>query len=88
MAYAFTSKQWTISGEHNFGDFTLLNPVFSAKNLQIVDGNVYLTLEVVENGGVFKHHAHINFPGATETDLNALVDSIVASAFPAATAVE
>jgi hypothetical protein len=49
---------------------------------------VYLTLEVVENGGVFKHHAHVNFPGATETDLNALVDSIVASAFPAATVVE
>jgi len=42
----------------------------------------------VDNGGVFKHHAHVNFPGATETDLNALVDSIVASAFPAATVVE
>jgi hypothetical protein len=88
MAYAFTSKQWTISGEHNFGDFTLLNPVFSAKNLQIVDGNVYLTLEVVENGGVFKHHAHVNYAGATETDVNLLVDAAVAAAFPAATVVE
>lgn len=88
MAYAFTSKQWTISGEHNFGDFTLLNPVFSAKNLQIVEGNVYLTLEVVENGGVFKHHAHVNYAGATETDVNLLVDAAVAAAFPTATAVE
>jgi hypothetical protein len=88
MAYAFTSKQWTISGEHNFGDFTLLNPVFTAKNLQIVDGNVYLTLEVVENGGVFKHHAHVNYAGATETDVNLLVDAAVAAAFPAATIVE
>ena len=88
MAYAFTSKQWTISGEHNFGDFTLLNPVFSAKNLQIVEGNVYLTLEVVENGGVFKHHAHVNYAGATETDVNLLVDAAVAAAFPTSTAVE
>jgi len=88
MAYAFTSKQWTISGEHNFGDFTLLNPVFTAKNLQIVEGNVYLTLEVVENGGVFKHHAHVNYAGATETDVNLLVDAAVAAAFPAATVVE
>lgn len=88
MAYAFTSKQWTISGEHNFGDFTLLNPVFTAKNLQIVEGNVYLTLEVVENGGVFKHHAHVNYAGATETDINLLVDAAVAAAFPAATVVE
>ena len=88
MAYAFTSKQWTISGEHNFGDFTLLNPVFSAKSLQIVDGNVYLTLEVVENGGVFKHHAHVNYAGATETDVNLLVDAAVEAAFPAATVVE
>jgi len=88
MAYAFASKQWTISGEHNFGDFTLLNPVFTAKNLQIVEGNVYLTLEVVENGGVFKHHAHVNYAGATETDVNLLVDAAVAAAFPAATVVE
>lgn len=87
MAYSFTTKQWTISGEHNFGDFTLLNPLFTAKNLQIVGGNVYLTLEVTENGGVFKHHAHINFPGATETNINSLVDAVVTSAFPSATEV-
>jgi hypothetical protein len=88
MAYAFTTKKWTISGEHSFNEFTLLNPIFSAKNLQIVDGNVYLTLEVIENGGVFKHHAHVNYAGATETDINLLVDAVVAAAFPTATVVE
>lgn len=88
MAYAFTTKQWTISGEHNFGEFTLLNPVFSAKNLQIVEGNVYLTLEVKENGGVFKHHVHINHAAATETDINALVEAVVSAAFPSAVAAE
>jgi hypothetical protein len=88
MAYAFTSKQWTISGEHNFGDFTLLNPIFSAKSLQVVENNVYLTLEVIENGGVFKHHAHVNYAAPSETDVNLLVDAVVAAAFPTATVVE
>jgi hypothetical protein len=37
---------------------------------------------------VFKHHAHVNYAGATETDVNLLVDAAVAAAFPAATVVE
>lgn len=88
MAYAFTTKQWAVAGEQDFGEFKLLNPIFSVRNVQIVDTNVYLVLDISENGGIFKHNTHITYAAPAETDINALVDMVVTSAFPEAVGVE
>jgi hypothetical protein len=87
MAYAFASKQWTISGSHDFGDFTLLNPKITPINCQVLENAVYLQVEITENNGVFKHYTNVTYTTTTENNVNDLVDDIMAAAFPTATVV-
>lgn len=88
MSYAFTNKTWKVDGEHNFGDFTLLNASFHAKSIHILEDRVVVQIEAIENGGMYKHTAQISLSGATETDVDALVDSVIMAAFPEAEIIE
>ena len=87
MAYSFASKQWVISGSHDFGDFTLLNPTIKPINCQVLEDAVYLQVELTENSGVFKHYTNVTYTPTTEVNINSLVDEIMAAAFPTATVV-
>lgn len=85
MAYSFLSKQWTVDGECKFSEeFTLLNPIITPKNLQIVEGNAFLHLAVQENGGVFIHNAHLRMESPSQTNINSLVEAMILEAFPEA----
>jgi len=87
MSYTFSTKTWSISGEHDFDGFSLLNPTFSIKNVQFINDRIYVQLEISENGGVYKHHTSINCEAKDETDINLLVDDIMAEKFPTAVSV-
>lgn len=88
MAYSFASKQWEIAGSHDFGDFTLLNPTIRPINCQVLENSVHVQIELTENGGVFKHYTNVTYAETTETNINNLVDDIMAAAFPTAKVVE
>lgn len=87
MAYSFSTTTWTIAGEYNFGDFTLLNPTITPTTLNINGDNLHLVCVCNENGGVYDHRVHLNHTITTQTDINLLVDEIILTAYPTATTV-
>jgi len=88
MAFTFQSKSWSIAGEKEFENhFTILNPALSVMQVSVHEENVYIAMKAVENGGVFVHNLNIQYNNAAgETDLDVIVDSAVAEAFPEAVA--
>ena len=88
MAFNFQSKSWSIAGEKEFENhFTILNPSLSVMQVSVHEENVYIAMKAVENGGVFVHNLNIQYNNAAgETDLDVIVDSAVAEAFPEAVA--
>lgn len=89
MAFTFQSKSWSIAGEKEFENhFTILNPTLSVMQVSVHEESVYIAMKAVENGGVFVHNLNIQYNNAAgETDLDVIVDSAVAEAFPEAVAV-
>lgn len=87
MAYSFVSKSWNIPGEHDFGDFVLLNATLKPLALTVQGDRVHMTFAANENGGVYTHNVHVTYTTTTQTDINLLADEIVTNAFPTATEV-
>lgn len=88
MSLIYTTKTWTISGEQEFdGYFTLLNPQIKVQSINFSNNtNVSISLEITENGGMFKHYAHIQYVNSTnEENINTVVSEAIADAFPNAT---
>jgi hypothetical protein len=88
MGLLYTTKTWTISGEQEFdGYFTLLNPQIKIQSVNFNNNtNVSISLEITENGGLFKHYAHLQYVNsANENNINTVVNAAVANAFPNAT---
>jgi len=87
MAFLFQSKSWSITGEKEFeGHFTLLNPTLTVMQVSVHETNVYISMHVVENEGVFVHNLNVHYNNsAGETDLDVIVDAAVAEGFPEAT---
>ena len=57
-------------------------------NCQVLENSVHVQIELNENGGVFNHYTNVTYAETTETNINSLVDEIMAAAFPTATVVE
>ncbi len=54
--------------------------------VSVHETNVYISMQAVENGGVFVHNLNVQYNNtAGETDLDVVVDAAVAQAFPEAT---
>jgi len=89
MAFAYQSKSWEISGEKEFeNSITLLNPTIKVGQVVINGANIYLQLVINENGGVYNHSFNIQYNNTSgSTDIDAVVDLAIASAFPDATLV-
>lgn len=87
MAFLFQSKSWSIAGEKEFeSHFTLLNPTLTVMQVSVHEANVYISIQAVENGGVFVHNLNVQYNNtAGETDLDVIVDAAIAQAFPEAT---
>lgn len=85
MSLTYKTKVWNISGEQEFdGHFTLLNPQIKIQSINFNNTpNVSISLEVTENGGLYKHYAHIQYANnADETNINLLADAAIAASFP------
>jgi hypothetical protein len=82
MPQTFTTKTWSVSGETNFGEFTLLNPEIKVIACQLVADSAYLQLEVTENGGVFKHITTVTYKEPSETEVDDIVSKAMSIAFP------
>ena len=86
MAYEFATKEWHIDGEYNFPNYyTLYNPSFKVLAVGVFNSSVNLNIVIHENGGSYAHQIDINLDGVSETDINLLVDTAVATLFPTAT---
>jgi len=85
MPQTFTTKRWAVTGEQNFGEFTLLNPDIKVLACQVLDSNAVIVIEATENGGVFKHRSTVSYTEYTESDINEIVDAAMTAAFPDAT---
>ena len=87
MAFAYQSKTWSITGEHSFeNNFTLLNPTIAVGQVVINGDDIYLQLNIKENGGIYIHSVNIKYLNVGgETNIDLVVDSAIASAFPDAT---
>lgn len=87
MAFAFQTKSWSIAGEKEFENhFTVLNPSLSVMQVSIHEENVFISMKVVENGGVFVHNLNVQYNNAAGgTDLDVIVDAAIEQAFPEAT---
>jgi hypothetical protein len=48
----FSSILWTTSGDGSFDDATLLNPVYTPGDNDVVNGNVTLTISIVDNDAI------------------------------------
>lgn len=81
MSYSFINKTWTIEGSHDFGDFSILNPEIKVVNCQIVEQGVFLQLEVVENGGMFKHKTNVSYTNPKADKIDDLIDEIMKAGF-------
>lgn len=82
MSYSFINKTWTLEGSHNFGEFSILNPEIKVVGCQIVEQGVLLHLEVVENGGLFKHKTTASYGEPKAVKVDDLVDEIMEAGFP------
>lgn len=87
MSYPFVGKSWTISGEQNFGEFSLLNPTITIQGL-IISEKAQLVVSAKENGGVYNHTVNMFYENAELTDVNEIVDKIMSEAFPEAEPVD
>jgi len=89
MAFNFQSKTWTISGEKEFENgMVLLNPSMTVNQVVISADNIFLSLILTENGGVFNHNFNIQYANsAGETNIDTVVDDAISQAFPSATVV-
>jgi hypothetical protein len=87
MAFAYQSKTWEVQGVKEFeNSFSLLNPEIVVNQVVINGENIFLTLNIKENGGVFNHSYNIQYAnGDGVTDIDSVVDSAIAAAFPSAT---
>jgi hypothetical protein len=85
MAFAFETKTWSYEGQKEFdnGGFNLLNPTISVLSVTTQEGNIYVTLKAIENGGVYMHHLNMQYNNSEgETNLDVVVDAAIAAAFP------
>lgn len=84
MAFTYQSNIWDIAGEYTFEEsgITLLNPSLEIKVVTIYNNVVQLQLNVTENGGVFNHFVNISQQASEESDVNLLVEDIIAAKFP------
>ena len=87
MSYSTTT--WSIAGEHTYENegFTLLNPQMTIRSITVnVPNNYHFSLNMTEDGGVFKHNYWFNYThDGEETDLEVIALAAMASKFPTAT---
>lgn len=81
MAFKFFSKTWSLEGEQQVNNGTLLNPEISIEHVVVKDGSVFIKFNATENGGVFKHTFNMQVEEPTISDLNKLVESVMKDTF-------